>query len=89
MRLEPQPLLKVVRADLDARLADLERRLGHGMRPLLDDEHAQVRRFEMQLPRETAAGEAAAENRDVEDARLSHFEVLSIASYQRDLFWQR
>ena len=29
-----------MRADFDARLADLERRLGHRMRALLDDEHA-------------------------------------------------
>ena len=65
MRLELQPLLKIVRADLDARLADLERGLGHRMLPLLGNQHAQRRRFHPQLPGEAPAGKSAAENRDV------------------------
>ena len=35
------------------------------MRPLLDDEHPQRRRFLTQLPRETSTSEAASEDRDV------------------------
>src|SRR5206468_4221727 len=54
MQLEAQPLLKIVGADLDARLAHLERGLRNRMRPLLDDEHPQRRRFLTQLPRETS-----------------------------------
>ena len=46
MRLEAEPLREVVRADLDARLADLEGGLRHRVRPLLDDERAQVRCFQ-------------------------------------------
>src|SRR6476619_7577690 len=65
MRLEPEPLLKIVRADLDARFADLERRLGNRMRPLLDDEDAQLRRLLPQLARQAAAGETAAKDDDV------------------------
>jgi len=72
VRLELKALAEIVRADLDARLADLEGGFRHRMRPLLDDQHAQVRRLQMQLPRKTPAGEAAAENRHVEDVRLSH-----------------
>ena len=62
MRLEAEPLLEIMRADLDARLADLERRLAHGVAPLLDDEHAKSRRLEAKLAREAAAREAAPEN---------------------------
>src|SRR5207253_8366549 len=65
MRLEPQSLLKIVRADLDARFADLERRLGHRMRPSFGDEHAQLRRLHPQLARKASAGQATAEDRDI------------------------
>jgi len=64
-----------MRADLDARFADLERRLRHRMRPFLDDEHAQVRRILEQLPRQTAPGQAAAKNRHVEPVGLRHAAV--------------
>ena len=65
VRLETQSLLEIVGADFDARFADLERRFGDRMRPLLDDQDPQRRRFLTELPRETSAGETAAENRDV------------------------
>ena len=52
VRLEVEPLLKVVRADLDARFADLERGFAHRMLPLLGDEHANRGRLQMQLPRQ-------------------------------------
>jgi hypothetical protein len=54
VRLEPEPLLKIVRADLDARFADLERGLGDRMLPLLDDQDAEVGRFLPQLPRQAS-----------------------------------
>ena len=72
MRFEAQSLLKVVGANLDARFSDLERGLGHRMRPSFRDHHAQVRRLLMQLPREAAASQAAAENRHVEEVRVRH-----------------
>jgi len=54
-----------MRPDLDARLADLECRLGNRMLPLLGNEDAQRRRFQPQLPGEAPTGESAAQNRDV------------------------
>jgi hypothetical protein len=71
VRLETQSLLEIVCADLDARFTDLERRLGNGMRPLLDDQDPQRRRFLAQLPRETSAGEPAAEDDDVVMIRVA------------------
>src|SRR5206468_2484293 len=65
MRLEPQSLLKIVRADLDARFADLERRLGHRVLPSFRDEDVQLRRFHPQLAREASAREPASKNRDI------------------------
>src|SRR5438067_1233216 len=76
MRLEPQSLFKIMRADLDARFADLERRLGHRMRPSLGDEHAQRRRFHAQLTREASAGQAAAENRHIVVLERTHAATL-------------
>ena len=75
MRFETQPLLKIVRADLDARLADFERRFGNGMLPFLRDQHAQVRRLLMQLSREAAAGQPAAKDRDVEAGGIGHARI--------------
>src|SRR4029077_5820882 len=57
VRLEAQPLLKIMRADLDARLADLERRFAHRVLPLLDDEHPKMGRLLTKLARETSAGQ--------------------------------
>jgi len=54
-----------MRADLDARLADLEGRFGHRVPPPFRDEHAQRRRLHPQLAREASAREAAAQNRDI------------------------
>ena len=65
VRLEPEDLLKVVGADLDARFADLEGGLAHRMLALLDHQHAQRRRFQMQLPGERAASQAAADDHGV------------------------
>src|SRR6185503_5764418 len=65
VRLEPEPLLEVVRPDLHARLADLEGGLGDRVRPLFDDQGAQLRRLLPQLARETSAGQAAAEDDDI------------------------
>ena len=65
MPLETDHMLEIVRPDFDARLADLERGLRHRMLPLLGDEHAQLRRFHPQLPREASAREAAAQNCDI------------------------
>ena len=65
VRLEGQSLLKIMRADFDAGFADLERRFGNWMPPLLDDQYPQRRRFLTELARETSAGETAAEDRDV------------------------
>ena len=62
MRFELQHDLQVVRADLDRRLTDLERRFADRMLALLDDQHPHVRRFEVQLARQREAGKAAAEN---------------------------
>jgi hypothetical protein len=74
VRLELQPLLKIMRPDLDARLADFERRLGNWMLPLLGNQDAQRRRFHPQLPGEAPAGKSAAQNRDVIMilARIAH-----------------
>jgi hypothetical protein len=55
-----------MRADLNARFTDFERGFRDRMRPFLDDEDAKARRLLMQLPRQTSAGKAATENRDVE-----------------------
>jgi hypothetical protein len=65
VRLEPQPFLKVVRADLDARFAHLERRLAHRVLSLFDNQHAERRCFETQLPRQRTAGETSADDQDV------------------------
>jgi hypothetical protein len=65
MRFEAEALLEIVGADLDARLADLERRLRDRMCVLLDDQHAQARRLLVQLAREAAAGQPASENHNV------------------------
>jgi hypothetical protein len=75
VRVEAQSFLKVVSANLDARFSDLERGFGHRMRPSFHDNHAQVRRFLMQLAREAAASQAAAENRHVEEACVRHATV--------------
>ena len=55
VRLEPEHAAEVVRADLDARLADLEGRLAHRMLALLEHQHADVRRLDLQLPRQRQA----------------------------------
>ena len=65
VRLEPEDRLEVVRAQFDRRLADLERRLGHRVRPLLGDEDLQRRLLLLELSRQREAGEAAAGNDDI------------------------
>ena len=77
MRLEPEALLKIVGADFDARLADLERRFRNRMRPPFRHQHTQFGCLETELARQTSAGETAAENRYVEvvvavDSRHGH-----------------
>jgi hypothetical protein len=61
-RLEPKHVLKVMSADLDRRLSDLEGRFRHRMLTLLAHEHAKPWRFEMELPRQCEAGEPAPGN---------------------------
>ncbi len=61
----PDHLAVVIGADLDARLPDLERRLGRGLGPLVGDEHAGVGTLALELNRDRQPGEAATEDRHV------------------------
>jgi hypothetical protein len=63
---ESEPLREVVRPNLDARLTHLEGGFRYWMLPLLDDERPEARRIEVQLARETAAGQPAPEDHDIE-----------------------
>jgi hypothetical protein len=62
VRLEPEHFLEVVRADFDAGFPHFEGRFRHWVAPLLGDQHAQIRRFAMQLTSERQACETAAED---------------------------
>ena len=59
-RLQLEDAPEVMRADLDARLANLEGGLAHGMQALLEHQHTQVRRLHVQLTRQGQPGEPAA-----------------------------
>ncbi len=61
-RFEPEHAPEIVRANLDARFADLESGLAHRMESFLQHQHAHVWRFEMKLTRESQSGEPAARN---------------------------
>ena len=65
VRLEAEHDLEVVRADLDARLANLERRFRDRVLAFLGDQHADVRRLALQLAGEGQAGQTPAEDDDV------------------------
>ena len=58
-------LAVVVGADLDARLADLERRLGRRLGPLVGDQHAGLGALALELNRDRQPSESAAEDRHV------------------------
>ena len=81
VRLELEPDLQVVRADLDRGLTDFERRFANRVLALFDDQHADVRCFEVQLTRQREAGKAAAENDGVVTLacgnRGRHVEILT------------
>ncbi len=62
---QAERLGEVVRADLDARLADLVRGGRRRMRAALDDAHVERRHRVLQLQRERQAGEPAARDQDV------------------------
>ena len=62
---EIEDAAEVVRADLDPRLADLERRFRNRMRPLFDDENMERGILAKKLPGETEAGEASAQDDDI------------------------
>src|SRR6185503_13500778 len=62
VRFELEHDLKVVGANLDRRLTDLECRFADRMLALLDDQHPQMGRVKMQLTRQREARKAAAEN---------------------------
>ncbi len=58
-------LAVVVGADLDARLADLESRLGRGLGTLVGDQDAGFGTLTLELNRDRQSGESAAEDRNV------------------------
>ena len=62
MRLEPEHGFEIMRADLDRRLTDLERRFRHRMPITLKHTHRQRRQFAAQLDCQRQAGEATAED---------------------------
>ena len=72
MRGEIQARVKVMRANLDARFAHLECRLGNRMAAFLGYEDSQRWRLHPQLARKTPAGEAAAQDDDVEGVGIRH-----------------
>ncbi len=63
--LQPEHAPEVVRADLERRLADLERGLGRRPLPLLGHEHRRLGSRSLQLQGDGQPGEAAAEDGDV------------------------
>ena len=65
MRFQAEHLGEVVGADLDRRLADLVRGLGHGMAAALEDQDVEIGERLLQLQRQREAGQAAAEDDDV------------------------
>ena len=85
VRLEAENLLKVVGADLDARLADLEGGLAHRMLPLLDHHHAERRRLQIQLPGERRASQAAADDDGIVVRDLMRFIGRGIVDAVRSL----
>ena len=71
MRLEIHDRPEIVRADLDARFADLVRGFGSRMRALFGDEDAQRRGLAFELSRQGQAGEPAAGDEDIDFAHAS------------------
>ena len=65
MGLEIEDFLEIVRPNLHCRFTDLERRLRHGMLPLLSDQNTYRRRLQMQLPGQTQPGETSAQDHHI------------------------
>ena len=65
MRFQAEHLREVVGADLDRRLADLVRRLGHRMAAALEHQDVEIGKRLLQLQCQREAGQAAAEDDDV------------------------
>ena len=88
-------LAVVVGADLDARLADLEGRLGRGLGALVGDQHAGLGTLTLELNCDRQPGESAAEDRHVVMAvrcvdrhRLEH-RRRTVVCHQLLLGWSR
>ena len=72
MGLQAQRLRKVVRADLDTRLADLVRRHRHRVAAALDHAHVELGHRLLELQRQRQPGQATAEDQDVVH-RIAHW----------------